>query len=119
MSKRKTGYDVDGMLPFVGEFARFQYVMEAMLCISIIPQTLQVLIMYFAAQNPGWRCASNSTVCKTNTTYTAGSSGYELRCDMARKDWEFAQPKDFSIVTQVCFYRICHEWNSIVRNFIY
>eukprot|EP00794_Sanderia_malayensis_P018702 gene18702-20590_t len=101
MKKAPIGYEVDDILPFVGEFSRFQYILELLLCIAIIPQTLQVLIMYFAAQNPGWRCVANSTVCKFhNITYTSSTSGYESRCNMPRGDWEFVQPKDYSIVTE-------------------
>ena len=96
--------DVDSILPLVGEFSRFQYVLEALLCIAIIPQTLQVLIMYFAAHNSPWRCTYNSTVCTfpQNMTFSSGDSLYEERCKLERKEWEFVYAKDYSIMTQVC-----------------
>ena len=101
----KKKYEVDEILPFVGEFSRFQIVVEILLCISIIPPTLQLLIMYFAALNSPWRCAANSTSCifPRNQTFGSDSADYKARCDMERSDWEFVEPKDFSIVTQVCF----------------
>ena len=101
----KKELEVDEILPFVGEFSRFQIVVEILLCISIVPQTLQVLIMYFAALGSPWRCAANSTKCTfpRNQTFGSGSTDYEARCDMGRRDWEFVEPKDFSIVTQVWF----------------
>ena len=101
----KKKYEVDEILPFVGEFSRFQIVVEILLCISIIPPTLQLLIMYFAALNSPWRCAANSTSCifPRNQTIGSDSADYKARCNMERSDWEFVVPKDFSIVTQVCF----------------
>ena len=97
--------EVDDILPFVGEFSRFQIIIEILLCIAIIPQTLQVLIMYFAALKSPWRCVANSTSCTfpLNQTFSADSANYDTRCKFSRSDWEFVEPKDFSIVTQVCF----------------
>ena len=97
--------EVDEILPFVGEFSRFQIVVEILFCIAMMPQTLQILIMYFAALNSPWRCAANSTRCTfpRNQTFGSDSADYKARCDMERSDWEFVEPKDFSIVTQVCF----------------
>ena len=96
--------DVDSILPLVREFSRFQYVLEALLCISIIPQALQEFMMYFAAHNSPWRCTYNSTVCTfpQNMTFSSGDSLYEERCKLERKEWEFVYAKDYSIMTQVC-----------------
>ena len=95
--------EVDDILPFVGELSRFQIVVEILLWISIIPQSLPVLIMYFAALSSPWRCVANSTSCKfpRNQTFDADSVDYRARCSMERSDWEFVEEKDFSIVTQV------------------
>ena len=108
MAKGKEEYEVDEILPFVGEFGRFQIIVEALLCIAIIPQTLQVLIMYFAAQPSPWKCAlGNSTTACTfpqNQSFSSGNANYTARCKMPRRDWEFVKPKDFSIITQVCLW---------------
>ena len=110
MAKEKKEYEVDEILPFVGEFGRFQIIVEALLCIAIIPQTLQVLIMYFAAQPSPWKCvlnaANNATACTfpQSQSFSSGHTNYTARCKMPRADWEFVKPKDFSIITQVCLW---------------
>ena len=99
----KTEYDVDDILPLVGEFSRFQIIVEIFLCIVMIPQSLQNLIMYFAGLNSPWRCAASSSVCTfpRNLTFDSESQQYKARCSMNRSDWEFVQSNDYSIVTQV------------------
>ena len=93
--------DVDQILPHVGEYGRFQIMLQSMLCVAMIPQTLQILLMYFAAYNPPWRCVFNSTDCPMNGTFSSSSKQYDFRCSIPRSEWEYKQPKDFSIVTQV------------------
>ena len=95
------GIDVDQMLPYVVEFGKFQIVLEIMLCICEYAQALPVLIMYFAAHNPPWKCVAGSSSCTLNGTYTSSSKDYEFRCNIPRTEWEFTKPKDYSIVTQV------------------
>ena len=100
----KMEFEVDDILPFVGEFSRFQIIVEVLLCFIMIPQTLQNLIMYFAALNSPWRCVANSTVCTfpQNRTFSAEDDGYTARCSMNRGGWQFVEPQDYSIMTQVC-----------------
>ena len=88
---------IDGMLPYIGEFGKFQRILDGVFCIMIVPQTLQVLIMYFAALNPPWRCVNNSTICTFNHTLPSDNTD---RCSMPRNEWEYTEPKDYSIVTQ-------------------
>ena len=95
------GIDVDQMLPHIGEFGKFQIALEAMLCITIIPQTLQILLMYFAAHNPPWECVPNSLSCTKNGTFSSSSKDYTFRCNIPRTEWRFTKPSDYSIVTQV------------------
>ena len=97
---------IDEMLSIIGPFNRFQWILDAMFCIMIFPQTLQVLIMYFAALSPTWKCVSNSTICNTTGTFPSDD---DRRCNMSRTEWEFTVPKSFSIVTQFELY--CEkEW---------
>lgn len=97
---------VDEILHVVGEFDRFQWTLDAILCVMIIPRTYMILIMYFAALKPEWKCVKNSTVCLYNTTM---SSSDPARCSMPRSEWEFTEPKEFSIVTEFDIY--CdREW---------
>ena len=88
---------IDGMLPYIGEFGKFQRLLDGVFCIMIIPQTLQVLIMYFAALSPPWKCVANSTICLFNTTLKNDDTS---RCRMPRSEWEYTEPKEYSIVTQ-------------------
>ena len=92
---------IDEILPYVGEFGRYQIVLVSMLSIIILCCGFPILIMYFAGQNPAWKCVNNSTVCNLNGTFESGDDNYEFRCSIPRKDWKFTQPKDYSIVTQV------------------
>ena len=107
----KMEYDIDDILPLVGEFSRFQIIVEVFLCIAMIPQSLQNLIMYFAALNSAWRCVANSTVCTfpQNRTFSAEDDGYTARCSMNRGDWQFVEPQDYSIMTQVCVSVLFHR----------
>ena len=75
--------------------------LNAIFCIMLLPSTFQVLIMYFAALKPDWRCVDNSTVCTLNGTF---SSSNEYRCNIPRSEWEFTQPKEYSIVTEFDIY---------------
>lgn len=97
MIMEKRYLSIEDMLPLVGEFKLFQWILDSMFCIMMIPSTLQVLIMYFAALNPTWRCAMNSTMCLSNATFTHEYN--DIRCSMARSDWEYTEPREFSIVT--------------------
>ena len=92
---------IDEILPYVGEFGKYQIMLVAMLSTMILASTFPILIMYFAGQNPAWKCVHNSTVCNLNGTFESGDDNYEFRCSIPRKDWQFTQPKDYSIVTQV------------------
>ena len=93
--------NIDGFLRMVGEFGKYQICLDAIFCFLIIPSSFQSLIMYFAALQPEWRCVSNSTVCTLNGTFTSQN---ELRCEIPRTEWEFTQPKDYSIVTEFDIY---------------
>ncbi|XP_066928941.1 organic cation transporter protein-like [Clytia hemisphaerica] len=94
-------HNVDGFLRMVGEFGKFQKILDAIFCFIFIPSSFQNLIMYFAAFQPDWRCVANSTICNLNGTF---SSENEFRCGIPRSEWEFTQPKDYSIVTEYDIY---------------
>ena len=93
--------NIDGLLRMVGEFGKFQICLDAIFCFLIIPSSFQSLIMYFAALQPEWRCVANSTWCHLNGTFTSKN---ELRCKIPRTEWEFTQPKEYSIVTEFDIY---------------
>ena len=90
---------VDDILPFVGEYGRFQILIEGILCVAMIPQNFQFLIIYFAALEPDWKCTSNqnNTICVSNVIFPADNSS---RCGMPRNEWTYVQSRDYSMVTQ-------------------
>lgn len=97
---------IDDILETVGGFGTFQFICLIAFCIMIIPATFQVLITNFVALKPRWRCLANSSKCTLNGTYDGSEN---TRCSIGREEWEFIEPKDFSIVTQFDIY--CeHEW---------
>ena len=85
----------------LGGFGRFQQLLTACFCLVDLPSALSILIMYFAALNPSWKCSSNSSMCLGNGTFPSDNKD---RCAMQRSDWEFTEPRDFSIVTQFDVY---------------
>ena len=93
----KPGLNFDEIISRLGGFDRFQWVIEAVFCCQMVPYVFQVLIIYFAAIDPDWRCVSNSSICLVNTTMPSNNGE---RCYMPRSEWEYTVPKDFSIVTQ-------------------
>jgi len=113
--------EVDEILPFVGELSRFQIVVEILLWILIIPQSLPVLIMYFAALSSPWRCVANSTSCTFpyNQTFDADSVEYKARCSMERSEWEFVEEKDFSIITQYDLYCDTEIYNLLTTSLFF
>ncbi|XP_057314092.1 solute carrier family 22 member 3-like [Hydractinia symbiolongicarpus] len=97
VASKNTEVTVDQMLTHVGEFKRYQWLLDAIYCIMLIPATYQVLIMYFAALNPPWRCIKNGTVCTSNQTFDGDD---KTRCNLPRSEWEYTEAKEYSIVTQ-------------------
>ena len=87
---------IDVIIPYIGEFKKFQWILGAMFCIIMFPSTFPILIMVFGALDPGWRCANNSTVCLNNGTFSPENP---LRCSLPRGEWEYTEPKEYSIVT--------------------
>ena len=97
----------DEILPYIGEYGRFQNIVQFMFCLAGIPLAFPVLIMYFAALQPKWQCAPGaSEECPYNGTFTSSDN---RRCDMAREAWEYTQPDDYSIVTHFDIY-CSQEW---------
>ena len=92
---------MDEILPYIGEFGKFQILLEVAFCVMVIPRSMLILVPYFAQDSPPWTCVSNSTVCRLNGTFDAYSRFYQYRCNMPRSEWEFTKPKEYSIVTQV------------------
>lgn len=94
------------MLKHVGEFGKYQRLLDVIFCIMVIPQSYQELIMYFGTLIPSWRCVANNTICTSNDVMTYDDIS---RCHMPRDSWTYTENNQFSIVTE--FDNYCNsEW---------
>ncbi len=95
---------MDEILPLIGEFSKYQILLQIFFCVAIVPGSMAKLLAYFVQHDPGWQCVSNSTVCTLNGTITSSNQQYKDRCSMPRSEWQFAvSDKEYSVVTQVPF----------------
>ena len=92
--------DVDSVLRRITQLGPYQIRILVMFLFIFLPITYQTLIMVFAAYEPPWMCANNSTAClesnsssaqsKVYSTATRPIDLYERRCSLNRSDWKFA-----------------------------
>ncbi|KAM7440832.1 hypothetical protein ABFA07_010066 [Porites harrisoni] len=89
----------DQVLETIGSFGRYQIVLNIFFNLAYaFWWSVPVMGMVFIAGEPGWKCKNKAT-CPFNETIYLGGDMYSFRCDIPRKDWEFAD--DFtSIVTE-------------------
>ena len=92
---------IDDVLPPIGEFGKYQILLEILFSFANVPGSMVILLAYFIQHNPGWKCTFNSTICRLDGVITSNSKRYEDRCSMPRSEWQFSEPKDYSVVTQV------------------
>ena len=102
--KREVG--VDEVITMVGEYGRFQIIVNAVFCLMTLPPVFQIMIMYFAADKSRWHCKESSKLC---TSFPNKTFPYEhvqdpngpdkCKSGVFNTDWEFVQPKEYSIVT--------------------
>ena len=89
---------IDEMLTAVGEYGRFQKMVNVMFCAIMFPSVFPLVLPYFVVKNPRWRCAPNSTFCRNdNDTFSSTNSS---RCEIPRTEWEYVTPRSYSIVTE-------------------
>ena len=93
--------DIDHVLPLIGELGRYQIIVLVILSLAVMPPSLQWLGIYFLADDPPWRCVTNSTKCNISGVINADSPWDNLRCKLPREDWEYVEGKYYSIVTEV------------------
>ena len=121
--------DVDSVLRRITQLGPYQIRILVMFLFIFLPITYQTLIMVFAAYEPPWMCANNSTAClesnssfaknKVYSTATRPIELYHRRCSLSRSDWKFAdyglyEGPHQTIVDQVRKYEItkvisCHS----------
>lgn len=95
-SKKKV-LDIDEILPYIGEFGKFQKILVAMLTIIYFSMSFQILMIYFSTMIPSWQCNANSTVCHFNGTLSPDDHS---RCNMTRTEWHYVEPNHYSLATQ-------------------
>jgi len=98
---------LDDILPLVGEFGKFQIILNIFLCILQFPGIMLIFLPYFSQHSPSWKCVQGSTVCTLNGTFDRTDANYDKRCDMARSEWEYTEVKEYSIVTE--FDMVCDK----------
>ena len=90
-------FSMDEVIVRIGEFGRFQKILDAIFCLITFPVSIQYILMYFSSLFPPWRCANNSSVCLLNGTQPPDDNS---RCKMSRADWYYTKPSEYSLVTQ-------------------
>ena len=93
---------VEELLPLIGEYGRYQKLLDLVFSFFNLPIAMQILMMTFATITPSWRCQDNNN---NNTECVANSSVIfpptdEKRCEYNRTSWEYIEVKEFSLVTQ-------------------
>ncbi|XP_020610320.1 organic cation/carnitine transporter 6-like [Orbicella faveolata] len=92
--------DVDSTLRRLTQLGPYQIRILVMFMFIFLPIAYQTLIMVFAAYEPPWMCANNSSAClesnsssalsKVYSTATRPIELYDRRCSLNRSDWKFA-----------------------------
>ena len=95
-NNNKATMNVDGFLRMVGEFGRFQILMEICFVFMIIAPVSQIYLLYFTAPELDWKCVEGSSQCYLNGTQ---SSTNDFRCNISRSEWEFVQEQGTKTVT--------------------
>ena len=93
-----TKLDIEGFSQLVGEYGRFQKMLNLILGLMLFPYKFVIFIMLFTALEPEWTCIANSTICSFNGTFTGEND--ELRCNIPRSEWEYVQSKDYSVIVE-------------------
>ena len=89
--------NVDDALPHIGEFGVFQLRLQIILSLMKIPQSYQILVMYFTALNPPWKYTSDThDGMLSNDTF---ASINKTRCYLKRDSWQYTTPIHYSVVT--------------------
>ena len=98
---------IDEMLTHAGAYGPYQWMTTTSNTISDVHHAN--ISNPKAALNPTWKCVSNSTACLSNHTFSGDDT---KRCEMNRKDWQYTEPKEFSVTTQ--FDLVCDDSFTIV-----
>lgn len=101
-SEIKEKINIDDLMERVGAFGYYQIRTQSVFFLFMLPLTYQVLIMYFAAADPPWRCKDENINCRYKGLILPNMGKmFHHRCEMNRSDWEYATSKKLSIITEV------------------
>jgi len=99
---------VDDILPLIGGYGKFQFIVQIIIAFAAVPEVLQGLIMYFAANTPSWICINNGTYCELGKEYLGDN---KMRCQIPADAWRYSRDYTYSVVTQ--FHLDCDEaWQT-------
>ena len=99
---------VDDILPLIGGYGQFQFIVHIIIAFAAVPEVLQGLIMYSAANTPSWVCVNNGTYCELGREYPGDN---KMRCQIPDGAWRYSRDDTYSIVTQ--FHLDCDEaWKT-------
>ena len=100
MEKTRKSLTVDQILPIVGEFGKYQMVLDGMVFMMFLPVAFHPIIAYFSSLVPSWTCThpQDATLCTFNGTFEDAAIIHD-RCAMPRHEWEYLETKDYSLVS--------------------
>ena len=106
---------LDDALQSIGEYGKFQLLVQVIFFCACLPQSFQVYIMVFAAKTPSWKCARSTKECNTTLVFPSDDM---RRCNMPRSAWTYVEDRSYSIVTD--FNADCGDhWVAILSSSIY
>lgn len=96
---------MDEALERVGEFGRYQRVLDIIICLINVPVAMQVLMSTFTTVTPNWKCHPDNRYCINligNGTFSPDDMiGLNTtRCHLPKGSWVYTKPDHFSLVTQ-------------------
>lgn len=92
---------IDEAITAVGEYGRFQIILNFLFCFMSFPSVYQIMIMYFAADTPNWRCRNITNQCPYNASVEFKYNAAWRCSELNREDWEYVLPPEYSLVTQL------------------
>ena len=102
----------DKALDGVGQFGKYQFIVQIIVSFVKFFQEMQVLVAYFLTLEPQWKCKSQFSRSCMNGTYLFQNKSHDdvnmsvtfpfedkRRCSMPRELWEYTEAQDYSVVT--------------------
>lgn len=107
--------DIDEVLDKGGSFGRFQYLVQILFTYLHIMVGYQSVLSYFIANDPNWKCRTNSSSTFCGKNYGKVISNYDAeftqRCHLTRNEWTYSTDRKYSFLTE--FDLVCSK-SSIV-----